>query len=255
MKHGYEADKGRRQFQIRVSSVFHPWLSLFSVAVKRPTAGHHRIVSCTSAFRIWAAVLVVGLMSNLPADEPRTASPAKFNKVVRIGEAAPNWEKLPGIDGRSHSLAEFREAKVLVVVFTCNRCPVAKAYEPRLRDFRDKFKARGVECVAINVGEGVDEELGKMQTRAREQKLGFPYLKDASQATARSYGATVTPHLFVLDAERRIAYMGAFDDNLSADEVEKHFATDAVESLLAGKQPIPRETLQRGCAIPYKNQN
>ena len=191
-------------------------------------------------------------MSSLRADEQRTAPPAKFNKVVRVGEVAPSFEKLPGIDGRTHSLTEFRDAKVLVVVFTCNRCPVAKAYETRLRDFHAKFKPRGLEVVAINVGEGVDEELGKMQARARDQKLGFPYLKDASQATARSYGATVTPHLFVLDAERRIAYMGAFDDNLSADEVEKHFARDAVESLLAGKQPTPRETLQRGCAIPYK---
>ncbi|MBI5757557.1 MAG: thioredoxin family protein [Planctomycetales bacterium] len=208
-------------------------------------------VSFVSAYRICAALLVVGLASSLLADEPRSAPPAKFNKVVRIGKAAPSFEKLPGIDGRNHSLAEYREAKILVVVFTCNRCPVAKAYEPRFRDFHAKFKARGVECVAINVGEGVDEELGKMQTRAREQNLGFPYLKDASQATARSYGATVTPHLFVLDAERRIAYMGAFDDNLSAAEVEKHFATEAVESLLAGKQPTPRETLQRGCAIPY----
>jgi peroxiredoxin len=226
--------------------------SLFSVAIKRQTACHRGIVSGTSACGISAAVLVVVLMSGLLADEPRTAPPAKFNKVVRIGEVAPSFEKLPGIDGHQHSLAEFREAKVLVVVFTCNRCPVAKAYETRLRDFHARFKTRGVECVAINVGEGVDEELGKMQTRAREQKLGFPYLKDASLATARSYGATVTPHLFVLDAERRIAYMGAFDDNLSAAEVEKHFATDAVDSLLAGKQPMPRETLQRGCAIPYK---
>jgi len=202
--------------------------------------------------RSLVTLVLICLTTSLHADEPRTAAPSKFNKVVRVGEAAPKWEKLQGIDRRKHSLDDFRKARVVVVAFTCTRCPVATAYEPRFRSFHEKFSSRGVEFVAINVGVGADEELDAMRTRAAAANWKFPYLKDATHATAKSFGATVTPHLFVLDSDRRIAYMGAFDDNMSADEVQKHHLTEAVESLLAGERPSPRETLQRGCAIPYK---
>jgi peroxiredoxin len=206
----------------------------------------NRLPLTTTTTLLWFAV-AIGF-----ADQPGTAPPSKFNKVVRVGEPAPQWDKLPGIDRRDHSLDEFHKAKVVIVAFTGTRCPVATAYEPRFRQLHEKFSSRGVEFVAINVGVGADEELDAMRARATDAGWKFPYLKDATHAAARAYGATVTPHLFVLDADRRIAYMGAFDDNLSAGEVQKHYLTDAVEALLAGERPSPRETLQRGCAIPYK---
>lgn len=183
------------------------------------------------------------------AAEPR----AKFNKVLTFGDSAPVWTDLPGVDGKSHSLSDYAEAQVLVVVFTCNHCPVAKAYEPRMLKFVETYRDRGVQWVAINVNLNKADRLDKMQERAKARGYTFPYLFDESQASARKYGATVTPHLFVLDRERRVAYMGAFDDSFDPAKVKRTYLTDAVDALLAGKPPPVRETLQRGCEIQYEN--
>jgi peroxiredoxin len=179
------------------------------------------------------------------------AGKTKFNKVLSIGDAAPDWADLPGVDDKSHSLADFREAKVVVVVFTCNHCPVAKMYEERLMEFARKYEEK-VQVVAISVSHNGADGLAKMKTRAAEKGFPFPYLYDESQKSARSYGATVTPHFFVLDGDRKVAYMGAFDDNFDRDKVEKHYLADAVEALLVGNEPRAKESLQRGCAIEYE---
>jgi peroxiredoxin len=180
-----------------------------------------------------------------------SAGKTKFNKVVSIADAAPDWADLPGVDDKSHSLADYREAKVVVVVFTCNHCPVAKMYEERLIEFARKNEEK-VQVVAISVSHNGADGLAKMKSRAAEKGFPFPYLYDESQKSARSYGATVTPHFFVLDHDRRIAYMGAFDDNFNRDKVEKQYLADAVEALLAGNEPRVKESLQRGCAIEYE---
>ncbi len=180
-----------------------------------------------------------------------SAAKAKFNKVLSIGDAAPDWADLPGVDDKSHSLADYREAKVMVVVFTCNHCPVATMYEERLMEFAREFEKK-VQVVAISVSHNGADGLARMKTRAAEKGFPFPYLYDESQKSARSYGATVTPHFFVLDRDRKIAYMGAFDDNFDRDKVEKHYLADAVEALLAGNEPRAKESLQRGCAIEYE---
>jgi peroxiredoxin len=179
------------------------------------------------------------------------AARAKFNKVLTIGDAAPDWTDLPGVDDKTHSLADYREAKVVVVVFNCNHCPVAKMYEERLAEFSRKHEQK-VQVVAINVSHNGADGLAKMKTRAVENRFPYPYLYDESQKSARSYGATVTPHFFVLDRNRKIAYMGAFDDNFDRDKVEKHYLADAVEALLSGNEPRVKESLQRGCAIDYE---
>ena len=179
---------------------------------------------------------------------------AKFNKVVEIGQPAPEWQNLPGIDGRQHSLAEYKDAKLVVVMFIRNNCPVAQAYEERIRDFVEKYQSRGVTVVAINVSAEQGEGLELMQARAKDRKFAFPYLRDESQRIGKAYGATNTPHVFVLDQKRRIAYMGAIDDNNKAKLVEENFLVDAVESLLAGKKINTPETLQRGCQIEFKGE-
>jgi peroxiredoxin len=176
---------------------------------------------------------------------------AKFNRVVAIGDRAPAWGELPGVDGKSHRLDDYQKAKVVVVVFTCNHCPVASAYEQRLGDFVSTYRAKGVELVAISVSTKKVDRLEKMKERAQQRGFRFPYLYDATQKTGRAYGATVTPHCFVLDQDRKIAYMGAFDDSEKPERVRKHYVVDAVEALLAGKSPPVRESLQRGCAIEY----
>ena len=173
---------------------------------------------------------------------------AKFNDKVDVGDKAPGWENLEGVDGKEHSLADLKDAKLVVVVFTCNGCPVAQAYEELFNQLVTDYKDKGVEFVAINPSDSLDD----MKARAETEGLKFPYLSDASQETSRSYGATVTPHLFILDQDREIAYMGAFDNNLESGKADKHYVRDAVESLLKGEEPAVTESKQFGCGVKYK---
>jgi peroxiredoxin len=176
----------------------------------------------------------------------------KFNRQLSIGDAAPAWEKLPGVDGKQHSLSDLSSSKAVVVIFTCNHCPVAQACEERIKQLTSDFKDKGVAVVAISVSRFPADDLPKMQARAKEQGYNFAYLQDASQEIGRKYGATNTPHVFVLNAERKIAYMGAFDDDWQdAESVKEPYTRWAVEAVLAGKTPEIAETRQQGCTIEY----
>lgn len=195
-------------------------------------------------------VFVAACVAAVPSAE---AGKSKFNRILSVGDAAPAWKDLPGTDDKRHSLAEYKDAKVLVIVFTGNHCPASKIYDERLLKLARRYAEQKVQVIAINVDRGEGDILKEMKTRAADKKYPFAYLHDASQQSARSYGATVTPHFFVLDADRKIAYMGAFDDHLTLDKVEKTYLADAVEALLAGKTPRVRESLQRGCEIQYES--
>jgi peroxiredoxin len=180
------------------------------------------------------------------------ARAGKFNEKLSVGDAAPAWEKLPGVDGKSHSLSDLKSAKAVVVIFTCNHCPVAQACEERFKKLTTDFKDRGVAVVAISVSQYDPDDLPHMQERAKEQGFNFAYLQDASQEIGRKYGASSTPHVFVLNGERKIAYMGALDDNWEdAAEVKEPYTRRAVEAVLAGKMPEVTETRQQGCTIEY----
>lgn len=175
----------------------------------------------------------------------------KFNKKLSLGDAAPTWSKLTGTDEKEHSLDDY-QAKLLVLVFTCNHCPVAIAYEDRFNQFATNYKDRDVQLVAINVNRGKGESLEKMAKRSSDKKFAFDYLKDDSQASAKKYGARTTPTVILLDQNRKVIYMGAFDDNWEAEEaVEKHYLTDAVDAALAEKTTEISETQATGCGIPY----
>jgi peroxiredoxin len=191
------------------------------------------------------AVCVLGL-------ESVTASAAKFNKKVDIGDKAAAWEDLKGTDGKTHSMDDYKNADVLVIAFSCNHCPVANAYEERFNKLAETFAGRKVRMVAISVSEDDVDSLENMTQRAKDKGYKFAYLQDLSQDSARAYGALVTPHLYVLDKHRNIAYMGAFDDSMNPAQVEKHYVQDAVQALLDGKQPEIKESLQFGCGIQYK---
>lgn len=177
---------------------------------------------------------------------------AKFNRVLEIGDTAPDWKDLPGTDGARHGLTEYKDARIVVVCFYRNNCPVAQGYERRIIEFTKRYRDQGVAVVAINASHAAGETLEKMKMRAEQRNFDFAYLRDETQQTARAYGATVTPHLFVLDRDRKIAYMGAFDDQNQQDNVTRHYLIDAVDSLLAGKPVTVPESLQRGCAIGYE---
>jgi peroxiredoxin len=179
------------------------------------------------------------------------AKEGKFNSTISIGEKAPDFSSLPGIDGKKHGLSEYKKAKAIVVVFTCNPCPVAQAYEDRLVELQKAYKKKGVQFVAICANDDKADALEKLKERAEEKKFNFPYLHDVDQKTGRAYGAAVTPHIFLLDRDRKIAYMGAVDDNQSPDKVSKHYLRDAIDAALSGKTPETTETRQFGCGIHY----
>jgi peroxiredoxin len=177
----------------------------------------------------------------------------KYNKKLKIGDAAPTWDKLDGTDGKKHSFADWKDREVLVVVFTCNSCIVAEGYEERLKAFAAECDKPGskVGFVAINVNTGKADALPAMKERAAKKKFGFTYLYDPSQKTGRAYGANFTPECFVLNKDRKVVYMGAFDDKAGGSPKVK-FVEDAVKAALAGKPAPTAETpAAAGCRIRY----
>ncbi len=182
------------------------------------------------------------------------AAPAgQFNKVLSVGDAAPAWEGLDGTDGKKHSLADLKGKDVVVVVFTCNSCPVASDYEPRLLAFAKEYAAADskVAVVAINVNTVPEDRLPAMKERAGKKKYPFPYLYDPTQEVARKYGANYTPEFFVLDKDRKVVYLGAMDDKSPPAGPTATYLEDAVKAALDGKTPAKGETLARGCRIRW----
>jgi peroxiredoxin len=197
-----------------------------------------------------AACTILAVVT-LAAPSVTLAKGGKFNDVRSIGEKAPSFSAVPGIDDKKHGLAEFKDAKAVVLVFTCNHCPVAVEYEDRLVALQKEFKKQGVQFVAICSNPEDTDTLPELKARAESKKFNFPYLHDDGQKVGREYGAAVTPHVFLLDRNRKIAYMGAIDDNMNAEKVKKHYLSDAIKAVLADKAPETTETRQFGCGIHY----
>jgi peroxiredoxin len=170
---------------------------------------------------------------------------------VGIGDLAPDFADLPNIDGKSLSLSDFKSAKAVVLVFTCNSCPIAQEYQARFIALAKKYESQGVVFVAINAKS--TEKIPDMKSHAEQAGFCFPYVDDADTSVAKAFNAKATPHLFVLDQQRKVAYSGAFDDHATAEKVKQHFVSDAVEAVLAGKQPSITSTKPFGCGIQYKN--
>ncbi len=179
----------------------------------------------------------------------------KYNDVLAIGDPAPAWADLPGVDDKKHALADLRDNAVVVVVFTCNSCPCAVDYEERLLEFCKRHAGPGskVGVVAIGVNTIEADKLPAMKKKAEAKKIPFPYLHDETQKIAKAYGAGYTPEFFVLDADRKIAYMGAMDDKDPPATAKKQYLDDAVEAVLAGKKPAVAETNPRGCKIRWND--
>jgi peroxiredoxin len=163
---------------------------------------------------------------------------------VEIGAKGPDFNA-QGIDGQEYSLASTKGAKATVLAFTCNRCPVAVAYEDRFIDFQKKYADKGVKFIAVNVNSS--EDLDAMKQRAEEKGFNYPYAYDKSGDSARAYGARVTPHIFVLDKDGVVAYRGSFDDKQEGPQ-DLH-VENAVKALLSGAKPEVQTTKPFGCGI------
>jgi peroxiredoxin len=179
------------------------------------------------------------------------ASAGEFNKTLKLGDAAPAWKELPGTDDKKHALADLKDKELVVVVFTCNSCATAQEYEDRLIAFA-KRRPEQVALVAINVNTIPEDRLDAMKKKAAKKKFPFEYLYDESQQIAKDYGATRTPEFFVLNKERKVAYMGAMDDRTNVEDVKEKYLEAAVDTLLKGGKPAKAETLAQGCLIRWK---
>ncbi|MCC6876421.1 MAG: thioredoxin family protein [Sandaracinaceae bacterium] len=177
-------------------------------------------------------------------------------KSMALGTRAPAFE-LPATDGRSYSLDDFAGAKALVVIFTCNHCPVARAYEDRLVRLQADYAPRGAQLVAINPNDDAgypEDSFDAMIERAREKQFNYPYLRDESQAVARAYDAACTPDVYVFDAERRLVYNGRIDDDWKSEaSVRRRDLRAVLDAVLAGRSPeLPDLFPAMGCSIKWK---
>lgn len=181
---------------------------------------------------------------------PSLALAGEFNKVLNVGDDAPAWTDLPGTDGETHSLADLAESQYVLVVFTCNSCPVAVKYEDRIIAFAKEHQDE-VAVVAINVNRVEEDSLEKMKERAQEKEFPFAYLFDESQQIAKDFGATATPEFFLLSPKRKVLYMGAMDDEANEDKVQARHLDDAFAAAKAGAAPSVQETYAHGCRIRF----
>lgn len=198
------------------------------------------------------SAVVLGVLQLLVT--PTSLVAGKYNPILKIGDKAPDWPELPGVDGKQYALKDFKQ-EVLVVVFTCNSCPYAVAYEDRLIDFvkrRCTKKDAKVALVAINVNKVKADLLPAMKEKAEKKKFRFPYVFDESQKTAKEYGATYTPEFFVLDRDRKIVYMGAMDDSDDPKKAKRKYVELAVDATLAKTPPEVAETVAVGCTIRWE---
>lgn len=189
---------------------------------------------------------------------------AAEHETLAIGSKAPDF-KLKGIDDKTYTLSDFKDAKVLAIVFTCNHCPTAQAYEQRIIDMTTNYKAKGVAVVAImpnDPGSVQLNELGyadvadsfeEMKKHAKAKGFNFPYLYDGdTEATAKAYGPVATPHIFIFDKDRKLRYQGRIDDVEKPTGTPENFdAKNAIDALLAGREVPVKTTKVFGCSIKW----
>ncbi|AZB31309.1 thioredoxin family protein [Chryseobacterium balustinum] len=207
-----------------------------------------------------AAIIGLSLLSfsaiNKNNEEPKQK--VSSSKGYEVGDTAADF-KLKNIDGKMVSLSDFKTAKGFIVVFTCNHCPYAKKYEDRIVALDKKYKEAGYPVIAINPNDpNVQPEDGfqQMITRAKEKGFTFPYLVDEGQKVYPQYGATKTPHVFILQKEGSkniVKYIGAIDNNYDdPNDVSEHYVQDAMDALLSGKPVANAKTVAIGCTIKVK---
>jgi thiol-disulfide isomerase/thioredoxin len=216
--------------------------------------------------------LLLLIACNQQSAGPNGAQPFKPNpqavaerpvKTLEIGSPAPDFN-LPGVDGKFYSLADFKEAKALVIVFTCNHCPTAQAYEDRVKAVAAEYRSRGVALVAISPNSPLGllyEELGytdlnddyeAMQQRAKNKQFDFPYLYDGdTQETSLQYGPVATPHAFVFDAQRKLVYQGRLDAIEKPGTGNAEDLRAALDAVLSGTPVANPVTKTFGCSTKW----
>ncbi len=178
--------------------------------------------------------------------------------TLSINDPAPDFA-LPGVDGKTWQLADFKDAPILVVVFTCNHCPYVTGSQDRLDRLYAQYASKGVRLIAINSNETAGhptDDLAHMVKRSQELKLAYPYVRDESQAVAKAYGALRTPHFYGFDVQRKLRYTGRMDDQpRDASKATTHELKDALDDLMAGRAVRTTVTNPIGCNVKWWNQD
>ncbi len=182
------------------------------------------------------------------------ASACIAEEQVAIGARAPGLSLVNAVDGKMVTMKP-DDGVLKVVVFTCNQCPYARAFEPRIIEIAKEFQARGVRFYAVDPNDDVkfpEETLENMKARAVEKGYPYPYLKDGDSAVARAYGARVTPHVFVIDGTGTIRYRGYVDDSAKPEVRKTTGLSDALDAILGGREVTATVTREFGCTIKWK---
>jgi peroxiredoxin len=205
-------------------------------------------------------ILVAGLLGLALGSLPAPAA-----GTLEIGAAAPDFN-LPGVDGKTYALESFRDAEVLVVIFTCNHCPTSQAYEDRIKQLAADYKDKKVAVVAVSPNDpdavrpdelgysDLGDSLEDMKIRAKDKAFNFPYLFDGeNQKMSRAYGPVATPHAFVFDKARKLRYAGRIDNAERLDKATTRETRDAVDALLAGRAVLVETTKAFGCSTKWSD--
>lgn len=209
--------------------------------------------------RVAAAIMTVFFLTGLVWSAPEKI------RTLDIGDKAPDFN-LPGVDGRRYALRDFSKADILVIIFTCNHCPTAQAYEERIKKLAADYRNRNVALVAISPNDPQAvrlDELGysdmsdsfeEMKIRAKDMGYNFPYLYDGDeQQVSRSYGPQRTPHVFIFDKRRTLHYEGRIDDSEKPQRVKSQDTRRAIDALLAGRRVPMANTPTIGCSIKWSS--
>ncbi|HEV8198879.1 MAG TPA: thioredoxin family protein [Candidatus Polarisedimenticolia bacterium] len=178
-------------------------------------------------------------------------------KPLAIGGAIPMADqKMKNVDGKEIAVADVKGAKGTLVVFTCNACPYARAWEDRIVALGNEYKSKGIGVIAVNANDPekvAEDGYDQMKTRAQDKHFGFPYVVDATSGLAKAYGASRTPEAFLFDAQGKLVYHGTIDDNAQDPEkVSSRYLSDALAAVSSGKDVPVKETKAMGCGIKFR---
>jgi peroxiredoxin len=195
------------------------------------------------------------------------ASAQTSHPILALGSSAPDFS-LPGVDGKTHSLADYAGSPILIVVFTCNHCPIAQMYEQRIQQLETDYRDRGVAVVAIEPNDpkalrideldssDISDSLDEMKIRVEYKHLHYPYLYDGeTQSVTRAYGPQATPHVFIFDKDRKLRYEGRMDNSYRKEMVNTQDARNALDALLANREVAVKHTGVFGCSTKWKEKS
>ena len=174
--------------------------------------------------------------------------------LLAIGDAAPDFENLKGVDGKNYSLSSFSEKPALVIIFSCNHCPYVQAYEDRMVSIQRDYAGKGVQLVAINSNDeraSPGDNYPEMVKRAKARGFNFPYLRDENQEVVDAYGAVCTPHVFAFDSQRTLRYRGRIDDSKDPSKVGVSDLRNALDEMTSGQKVDVPDTKPFGCSIKW----